>query len=367
MGNVNLFLDHGNRETLRITRMKKESMRVEETQDHPHSPERKTKGIWNWLIIIALLLLVFHLLMLWYRWLRPDPEFLSFTSGIIEILAIASFLGLQTEIGRTFVVNIDDSAFIRYLLGSPQRMCMASWSAAITIMLVVYLGSPLAAEAYRSKGVSALEKGNYSLGIRDFRQAISLNPKNSQSHYDLATAYEALFKYDMAIEEYQTAIEYDASFWPAYNNLGRLLIGEGGDPEAGLSILLAGQGQSGDALGRAVISKNLALAYFSVNLPLTALEILDEAILAFQELKKTGENTEIYLSECFRIQAMVHVQSAETQLALRSWQDSLGYGLAVNESKACATTNTRLPQYCLDAQRWVVEAREQIDHLSGVN
>jgi hypothetical protein len=44
----------------------------------------------------------------WYRWLRPDPEFLVFSTGVIQQLAILSFLGLQTEGGKKLVLRLDD-------------------------------------------------------------------------------------------------------------------------------------------------------------------------------------------------------------------------------------------------------------------
>ena len=36
-----------------------------------------------------------------------------------------------------------------------------------------------------------------------FNQAISLDPGNARSHYNLALAYESLYEYDFAILEYQ--------------------------------------------------------------------------------------------------------------------------------------------------------------------
>ena len=45
---------------------------------------------------------------MWYRWQRPDPEFLAFSTGVIQLLAILSFLSLKTEGGKKLVFRLDD-------------------------------------------------------------------------------------------------------------------------------------------------------------------------------------------------------------------------------------------------------------------
>ena len=40
-------------------------------------PVRPHAWLWNVGMLLGLALLVYHLLALWYRWLRPDPEFLA--------------------------------------------------------------------------------------------------------------------------------------------------------------------------------------------------------------------------------------------------------------------------------------------------
>jgi len=74
---------------------------------------------WEWFTFAGLVLAVFIILALWYRWLRPDPDFLAFTTGVTELLAIASFLGLQTEGGRNLVLRLDNTLGLGSWVKSP--------------------------------------------------------------------------------------------------------------------------------------------------------------------------------------------------------------------------------------------------------
>jgi tetratricopeptide (TPR) repeat protein len=309
--------------------------------------------------------LVYHVLALWYRWLRPDPEFLSFVGGVVELVAIASLLGLQTEGGRRLVFRLDQTLSLKRLLSTPKRICLFTWALAFLAALALYGGSPLAARLYNISGATALEDGRYSAATRYFRQAVSLSPREARAHYNLARAYEALNDNEKAIDEYQVALELDDDFWPAHNNLGRLYIRARGDPDAALTTLLVGQQQAGDPLGQAVIGKNIAWAYIEKGLPLAALATLDEVMVDLQDLRDQGESVEIYLAEAYRLQALAFYEVDSLEDARRAWQDSLGYALAVAESEVCVGDTSRPPPDCLDALRWAAEAREHLAVLTG--
>jgi tetratricopeptide (TPR) repeat protein len=240
-------------------------------------------------------------------------------------------------------------------------------SSATTLLaiLALYVGSPLAAEAYRARGVAASERGEYSQAIRAFRQALSLDPQQARSHYNLASAYEALYEFDIAITEYQLALQSDETFWPTYNNLGRLLITQRADPHAALAVLLDGYRRADSQLGQAVIGKNLAWAYLELEYYSTALRTIDQVLVQLQDLRNQGEPADAYLAEVYMLRARILAASSNQQAALLAWQDSLGYALAVSESQACTAAVERLPQTCIDALRWVAAAREQIQVLSG--
>jgi Tfp pilus assembly protein PilF len=334
------------------------------------APVREASGahrvwLWNAGVLLGLALLVYHLLALWYRWLRPDPEFLAFTASVAELLAIGSFIGFQTERGRDLAEGFGDVRPMRALWGTPPRAFATVWTLAVLSGLALYLGSPLAAQTDRQRGAEALEQGRYSDAIQFFLQSISLEPDEARTHFDLASVYEALHDEEKAIGEYQIALELEHDFWPSYNNLGRLLIEARGRPDAALAVLLAGERQAGTDLGRAVIGKNVAWAYLEMGFPRTALSELQRADTLLRQLWAEGESVEIYLAETSRLEARIQRNLSNQDEMLSAWQDSLGFSLAVAESAVCTQTGIQPPPDCLQAQQWVAEAREQIADTEG--
>ena len=339
---------------------------------HPLPPEPKPpagtdqpRKLWDWLTFLALAVLVYHFLALWYRWLRPDPDFLAFSTGVAELLAIASLLGLQTERGRKLVIRLDDTLGLGRILNSRWRICLAACSVAGLSIILLHVGSPVAANQLRHQGLDALEDGSYSTAIARFQRAASLVPRHAPTHYNLAAAYEAVHDYEQAIDEYQTALELDDEFWPVYNNLGRLHIRAQDDPDAALATLQAGQRRATDPLGATVIGSNIAWAYLEKGLPRASLSELERVIDDLDALRKQGQSVEIYLARAYQLEAMTHQALENASEARRGWQDSLGYALAVAESAACNTDQPRVPPDCLDAYRLVAEAREELARGTG--
>lgn len=319
---------------------------------------KSTDRWWDRLTFIAVPILVYYLLKLWYHWLRPDPAFLAFSAGIAQVLTLASFLGLQTEPGKRLALRLDEVLGLRQFLSTPYRICLVTWTVTAVAALVFYAGSPLAAYLFDRHGAAALEMGQYSVAMRDFRQAVSLASGNARTHYNLASAYEALHDDERAIGEYQVALEQDESFWPASNNLGRLFLQARSDPNAALGVLLAAQRQVADPLGRAVIGKNVAWAYLEKGLPRAALAGLDQAIAELRALQARGKSVESYQADAHRLEALAYQALNRPDDARRAWQDSLGYALAVAESESCVAKASPHPPDCLDALRWATEARE---------
>jgi tetratricopeptide (TPR) repeat protein len=324
--------------------------------------ENGTCPFLEWVTFLGLAVLVFHLLALWYRWLRPDPEFLGFTASVAEILAIASFIGLQTERGRLVLDRLEDTAPAKRLLGTPKRACVTAWVAAVVAIVLLHAGSPLAARYFRSQGVIALEQGHYSAAIKDFQQAVSLVPEDARAHYNLASAYEALQNDEDAVAEYLIAIELDDGFWPSYNNLGHLYVQTLQKPDAALAILHLGLRQSESPIGEAVISKNIAWSYLEIGYPKMAISTLEEALSQLLALRDAGEMVEIYLAEAYRVNALALQSLDRMDEARISWQDSLGYALSISESEACTAHGVQPPPDCLDALHLAAEAREALLH-----
>lgn len=330
---------------------------------HKDKKSKNTENLskyWEWFSFFGLLIAIFLVMALWYRWLRPDPDFLAFSTGVVQLVAIASFLGLQTKGGRNFVLRIDDTLGLGRRINSPKRVTITIWTIVGVLVLLLIPGSQQAAKFYRLRGVEALEVGEYSRAIRNLDQALSLAPNSATTRYDLANAYEELHDYDRAIEEYQQSLELDDSFWPAYNNLGRLYLLSKNDPDAALGTLMTGERRAEDPIGKAIINKNIGWAYLEKELPHISMKTLLATIEELKSIQSEGYNVEVYLAEAYNLLARVFESLGDQDQAQIALKDSLGYALAVAESGACTTPGIRLAPDCLAAIRWVAEAREVV-------
>ncbi|GHV01916.1 hypothetical protein AGMMS49521_2930 [Campylobacterota bacterium] len=74
------------------------------------------------------------------------------------------------------------------------------------------------ADAY-DDGLAAAKRGDYQEAIRQFTQAIEIDP-NSAAYNDRGIVYVALGDYSNEIADYTQAIEIDPKYTSAYNNRG---------------------------------------------------------------------------------------------------------------------------------------------------
>jgi tetratricopeptide (TPR) repeat protein len=329
--------------------------------NNSNSNSEKENNIWDWITFFALALIVYFIMELWYRWLRPNPEFLNFSTDIVTIFTIASFLGLQSKGGKKLVLSFERLPFINNIFLNHKKKTIFIWSIVIFLALLLYVVSPQAAVVFRKRGVTALENGSYSNSIKYFTQALSLTKGDARTYYDLASAQEALHNYDQAIIDYHLSLENDDSFWPTYNNLGRLYILSKNDPDAALGILINGQKQTIDQLGSAIIHKNIGWAYLEKGFLQASISNLDQALDEFHILLNKGDNIATYLSEAHRLKALAYESLEMSVDARQEWQDSYAYALTMYESDQCNSEVSFIPMICLDATRLLAEAREKIN------
>lgn len=76
---------------------------------------------------------------------------------------------------------------------------------------------------YRKRANAYIVKANYELAVADFDKAIELSPKDSTAYFNRGDSYEKMGNVQKAIDDYRKASELDASNEPAKNNLQRLL------------------------------------------------------------------------------------------------------------------------------------------------
>jgi hypothetical protein len=331
------------------------------------SPAQKPVGsssqaVWIFLSLLACALLFYFVVSLWYLWLRPNPQFLGFITGIAGLAGLSSLLSLQTRWGGRIAVQAAHALGIESWSKQPWKIFLSVASLTVVFGLLLYIGSPIASAYFNQRGLDAFEAGRYSQSIRLFRQAISLSDKNSNAHFNLGSTYEYFRDFEKAAMEYRISLEINHNSWPAYNNLGRLYLAVFKDPDSALLLMLSGQTMVADKLGQAVLHKNLGWAYLEKDLPNAALIMLKEAGEGFKEISQEEINVTAYLAETYRIAALAHERLEKFEAAQQAWQDSRGYALAVIQSAACTSSSNIQSDYnCASANLWSLEAQERLN------
>ena len=312
---------------------------------------------WSIWTLIALTLSFFYGFFVIYRLARPNPAAMNYIAAIAQLVALLALLGLSFEGGREIVNHLVYSSI------GVKRVKLLIWSSVVFSVLAFYVGLPLGADWFNRRGSTSLDFGHYSQAVADFKLAVSLDPGNAESHFNLGNAYEEVYNYAEALTAYQTAIDLDDDFWQAYNNLGRLhLIGRE-DPDAALRILLAGLRQADNPFGQAVLQKNIGQVYLEKELPVEAIDILQESTLTLENIMSNGENGAIYLAEAYCISASGYEALNQTEKALQAWAACQGLAYAVRDSEDCLEPHGPLMNDCLNAQIWPIEAQQRINSL----
>lgn len=86
-----------------------------------------------------------------------------------------------------------------------------------------YLAQAKAADStdvrlYESIGYSWLEEQNYSAAVKEFTQAVRINPRATRCFYGLGKAHMLLTHYRQAIQAYDRALALDPKYAMAYQN-----------------------------------------------------------------------------------------------------------------------------------------------------
>jgi tetratricopeptide (TPR) repeat protein len=87
--------------------------------------------------------------------------------------------------------------------------------------------NPNAMHSHYNLGIALFTKGNLDAAIREFQEALRLNPASRDAHVNLGAALVSKGNLDGAIQEFQEAIRINPNFADAHNNLGTALEGKG--------------------------------------------------------------------------------------------------------------------------------------------
>jgi tetratricopeptide (TPR) repeat protein len=80
---------------------------------------------------------------------------------------------------------------------------------------------------YNNRGVAYTDKGDYERAIRDYNEAIHLNPTSVGTFYSRGYAYKKKGDYDRAIQDFNEALRLDPHFALAYYERGNSYIDKG--------------------------------------------------------------------------------------------------------------------------------------------
>jgi hypothetical protein len=88
-------------------------------------------------------------------------------------------------------------------------------------------------EAHNNLGVALLKNGNMGAAIQEFREAVRINPDYFRAHNNLGMALANIGNLDAAIQEFREALRINPDYINAQNNLGNALAAKRGFDGAG--------------------------------------------------------------------------------------------------------------------------------------
>jgi tetratricopeptide (TPR) repeat protein len=85
------------------------------------------------------------------------------------------------------------------------------------------------AQAYLERGISYAEQGKYELAIADYNRAIEINSNYAHAYNNRGNYYNKQGKHELAIADYNRAIEINPNYAHAYYNRGLTYLHQGKD------------------------------------------------------------------------------------------------------------------------------------------
>jgi tetratricopeptide (TPR) repeat protein len=87
--------------------------------------------------------------------------------------------------------------------------------------------NPTLGNAFYSRGLAYRHKGDYDRAIEDYNQALRINPKYVEAFYGRGLAYQQKAEYDHAIEDFDQVLRINPSYADAFISLGNVYAQKG--------------------------------------------------------------------------------------------------------------------------------------------
>jgi tetratricopeptide (TPR) repeat protein len=213
--------------------------------------------------------------------------------------------------------------------------------------------------AHNQLGNVIASKGDLDAAIKEYQEALRLDPNFSGAHYNLGRALASEGNLDAAIKEYQEALRLDPNFSGAHNNLGVALAIKGDQNAAikeyrealhlepnyfvahnNLGAALAGEGDLDAAIKEYQEALRLdpyfSGAHYSLGLALSSKGDLDAAIKEYQEALRLDP----YFSGAHYHLGRALASKGDLDTAIKEYQEALR--LDPNSSDAHASLGLAL-------------------------
>jgi len=265
-------------------------------------------------------------------------RFLLGGAGVVGLSAVALSNLLTLLKARSDLTDTGRQGFERLLA----RMLPSHWheeakfgSTALfaSSLFIFWLALPNISKHYSQQGQLAQDVGNLGTATQNYNLAISLNPDNTDAHYNLATLYEDIQVLDKARTEYLIAMQ--GNFPEAYNNLARLYL-QPPQPELNKATVLLNQGikladeQQSSPEVRYSLYKNVGWARFQQEQYSAAKSALETAIAISNEAD-AKHITNLGSAHCLLAQTL---EEQKQPGSIQAWQRCCQLGDSGNPDEA---------------------------------
>ena len=146
------------------------------------------------------------------------------------------------------------------------------------VALLLRLGAlPAWARGYNNRGVELLVAGHLTEAQQALDRAVSIDPQYAQGYYNLGAAYLGVGDYSRAEILFRQSLAADRNLDVAYSGLGHALLLQD-SPARAIPVLYGGLAVAQDASVKAAIYTNLGQAFLAVGRLAEAESVLESAL-----------------------------------------------------------------------------------------
>ncbi|MDP3791060.1 MAG: sigma-70 family RNA polymerase sigma factor, partial [Candidatus Omnitrophota bacterium] len=232
--------------------------------------------------------------------------FADFTLGIVTVVDLSHYQeeGAYLVLKPEFRISPENEAYVQERLKQRISIRQNELLHSFYFSIQITNGYILIPSLLMNLGSVYYKLGKYAKAIKKYKEAIKLNPKDAEIHYDLGIVYYKLGNYYEATVEYEKAADLNPKHAKARNNLGNIHYSFGSYDKAVKAYK--------DAIsinpGEVMFHNNLGDAYAK----------LGNYTGAIAEFQKTIELNSGYAGACYNL-GKVYYKQGKYNEAIRAW------------------------------------------------